>query len=74
MEEEDTREGGTMVWLQLPEKGRWAPSCNWWLLGWGSPVCPFANSFEQWEVLGGTCPSPVAGLCIISWGRTGTVT
>lgn len=31
-------EGGTVVWLQLPGKWRWSPACNWWLLGWSSPV------------------------------------
>lgn len=63
-------EGGTMVWLQLPEKGRWAPACNWWLLRWGSSVCPFANCSEQCEVLGapahhlwlGSASSPGEGL------------
>lgn len=53
-----------MVWLWPAVERRRAPACNWWPLGWGSPGCPFAYSFEgEW----GDGDS-----CTIARGRTGT--
>lgn len=68
-------EGGTALWLQLPGIGRWAAACNWWLLGWGSPMRPFANGFEQHGVMGAAaCSQALHCPRAVPWGGTGTGT
>lgn len=59
------REGEAVVQLWLPGKWRRTPTCNWWLLGWGSLVCSFANGFEQRGAMGASAHSSQPGSALL---------